>query len=269
MTEPLIWINGQILSENDAVIAAVDHGLLIGDGVFDTLAVRDGVLRFPERHFRRLRNGIDRLLIDPTPTADTLHSAIDELIATSGITRGRVRITVTPGAGGEGRSRGSAPTTMITIEQAAPAPSSVALTRVDWIRNERSALRGIKSTSWSENAQILRSVRSQGFDEAVLCDSTGLLSECCAANLFLVIDGEIATPSLRSGCLPGIIREVLLDSGLASERDLAPEQLIVAEEIFISSSINEIVGVSRVHDRKLLVDGPATLRARAAVADAD
>ena len=158
---------------------------------------------------------------------------------------------------------------MITIEQAAPAPSSVALTRVDWIRNERSALRGIKSTSWSENAQILRSVRSQGFDEAVLCDSTGLLSECCAANLFLVIDGEIATPSLRSGCLPGIIREVLLDSGLASERDLAPEQLIVAEEIFISSSINEIVGVSRVHDRKLLVDGPATLRARAAVADAD
>ena len=112
-------------------------------------------------------------------------------------------------------------------------------------------------------------MRSQGFDEAVLCDSTGLLSECCAANLFLVIAGEITTPSLRSGCLPGIIREFLLDSGLASERDLAPELLNLAEEIFISSSINEIVGVSRVDDRLLPVDGPATLRARVAVANAD
>jgi branched-chain amino acid aminotransferase len=269
MTEPLIWINGQILRKIDAVVAAQDHGLLIGDGVFDTLSVREGVLQFPDRHFRRLRHGIDRLGIEPTPTADTLRSAIDGLIETSGITRGRVRITVTPGVGGMGRSRGSAPTTIITIEPAAPVPVSVTLTRVDWIRNERSPLTGIKSTSWSENAQILRSVRSQGFDEAVLCDSTGLLSECCAANLFLVIGGEIITPSVRSGCLPGIIREVLLDSGLANERDLAPELLTVAEEIFISSSINEIVGVSGVDDRQLLVDGPATLRARAAVANAD
>jgi len=269
MTEPLLWMNGQILNENDAVVAARDHGLLIGDGVFDTLSVLDGVLRFPDRHLRRLRHSIDRLGIEPTPTANTLRSAIDELIATSGITRGRVRITVTPGVGGTARSRGSTPTTMITIEQAAPAPSSVTITRVDWIRNERSPITGIKSTSWSENAQILRSVRAQGFDEAVLCDSTGHLSECCAANLFLVIAGEITTPSVRSGCLPGIIREVLIDAGVASERDLVPELLDAAEEIFISSSINEIVGVSRVDDRQFLIDGPATLRARAVVADAD
>jgi branched-chain amino acid aminotransferase len=158
---------------------------------------------------------------------------------------------------------------IISIEEAAAPPDSMTLTQVEWIRNERSPLTGIKSTSWSENAQILRSVRAQGFDEAVLCDSTGLLSECCAANLFLVIDGRIMTPSWRSGCLPGIIREVLLESGDATECNLPPDQLLLAEEIFITSSINEIVGVSRVGDHHLLVDGPGTQQARAALATSD
>ena len=269
MTQSLIWFDGRILAENDIVISPRDHGLLIGDGVFDTLAIINGLVRFPDRHLRRLRSGIECLSISPTPDDTALRNAMDELVAASGITRGRVRITVTPGPGGEGRSRGTTPTTIISIEQAAAPPSSVALTRVGWIRNERSPLVGIKSTSWSENAQILRAVRSDGFDEAVLCDSTGLLSECCSANLFLAIDGTILTPSLRSGCLPGIIREVLLDSGLATECDLSPEQLAVADEIFISSSIHEIVGVSRVDDRALGVDGPETLRARTFVAGAD
>lgn len=265
----LMWVDGRILGEDEAAIHASDHGLLIGDGVFETLATREGRARFLDRHLRRLGIGASRLSIDRTPDPGVLGRVIEELIAASGITRGRVRVTITPGPGGAGRARGTTPTTIISIEQAPPAPDSATLSRVDWIRNERSPLAGIKSTSWSENAQILRSVRSRGFDEAVLCDSTGLLSECCAANLFLVIDDVILTPSTRSGCLPGIIREVLLESGVATESDLPPDRLLVADEIFITSSINEIVGVSRIDDHQLTVDGPGTRRARAALAAED
>ncbi len=269
MNGRLVWVDGRILTGAETAIAADDHGLLIGDGVFETLATRDGVARFLDRHLRRLGTGVRRLSIEPPPDPDVLRRAIEELIAAADITRGRVRLTVTPGSGGVGRARGTAPTVIISIEEAAAPPDSMTLTQVEWIRNERSPLTGIKSTSWSENAQILRSVRAQGFDEAVLCDSTGLLSECCAANLFLVIDGRIMTPSWRSGCLPGIIREVLLESGDATECNLPPDQLLLAEEIFITSSINEIVGVSRVGDHHLLVDGPGTQQARAALATSD
>jgi len=265
----LVWAQGRILADDEAAIAADDHGLLIGDGVFETLATTDGAARFLERHLRRLAIGVRRLSIEPPPDPDVLRRAIAELIAASDISRGRVRLTVTPGPGGVGRTRGTAPTTIISIEEAALPPDSATLTQVEWIRNERSPLAGIKSTSWSENAQILRSVRAQGFDEAVMCDSTGLLSECCAANLFLVVDGRILTPSSRSGCLPGIIREVLLESGVATACDLPPDRLQLAEEIFITSSINEIVGVSRVGDRDLMVNGPGTGQARAALAEAD
>lgn len=265
MSGRLLWIDGRILAGEDAVVAAEDHGLTIGDGVFETLASRDGVARFLDRHIRRLLAGVERLSIEPTPDPEVLRRAIEELLTTADITRGRIRLTITPGPGGDGRTRGRTPTTIISIEQAAPPPDSAALTQVDWIRNERSPLAGIKSTSWSENAQILRSVRADGFDEAVLCDSTGLLSECCAANLFLVIDGRILTPSLRSGCLPGIIREVLLETGVATECDLTVDRLLVADEIFITSSINEVVGVSRLDDRLLMVDGPGTQQARAAL----
>ena len=269
MNGRLVWVEGRILAGDEAAIAVDDHGLLIGDGVFETLATLDGVARFLDRHLRRLGTGVRRLSIEPAPDPDVLRRAITDLTAAADITRGRVRVTITPGPGGVGRARGTAPTTIISIEEAALPPESVTLTQVEWVRNERSPLAGIKSTSWSENAQILRSVRALGFDEAVLCDSTGLLSECCAANLFLVVDGRIMTPSWRSGCLPGIIREVLLESGVATECDLDPDQLLLADEIFITSSINEIVAVSRIGDHHLLVDGPGTQQARAALAVGD
>ncbi len=268
MTPAPMWINGRIVSSGDSTILTNDHGLLIGDGTFDTLAVRDGSPRFLARHLRRLRSGIDRLGIGPTPNDAALREAIGQLIASTGVQDARVRITVTAGPGLSARVRGTTPTTIVTIDELGAAPTSVALGTVEWTRNERSPLAGIKSTSWSENAQILRWVRAHGFDEAVLFDTTGRLSECCAANLFLVVDGAIATPALSTGCLPGIIREVLVESGAAVEADLTGVHLERATEAFITSSTNEVVSVSRIDSRQLSIDGPFTSMARDAVAAA-
>jgi len=266
MTEPSIWINGELLLASTPGIPANDHGFLLGDGVFDTLIIRDEKPIFLDRHLRRLRNGIDRLQIKGAPTDSELSTALSQLIAANNAADARLRITVTPGPGPSPRQRGTQPLTVITTSPLPDAPSSVSLCTVAWTRNERSPLAGIKSTSWGENAAILRHATTNSFDNAILCDSTGRLSECTTSNLFLVIDERIVTPSLASGCLPGIIREVLIEEKLAAEHDLFPSDFARATEAFITSSTTGVVPVQRIDDRTFPTNGLSTAAAHEAIA---
>jgi len=266
MNERTVSINGALVAASTTGVSMNDHGFLLGDGVFDTLIIRSGKPIFLDRHLRRLRNGIDRLQIENTPSDSELSEALLQLIAANNATDARVRITITPGPGSSPRHRGPQPLTVISTAPLADAPLPVSLCAVAWTRNERSPLAGIKSTSWGENATILRYAAAKGFDNAILCDSTGRLSECTTSNLFLVIDDCIVTPSLASGCLPGIIREVLLEENVSSERDLFPSDFERATEAFITSSTTGVVPVQRIDDRVFPTDGQFTATAHEAIA---
>lgn len=261
MTAQSMWLNGELIDDSSPAVFANDHGFLLGDGVFDTLAIHDGAPVFLDRHLRRLRNGVDRLLIANAPTDEELSSALSQLIEVNGIDDARARITITPGPGSSPRDRGAQPLTVISTSPLHEAPSSISLCTVQWTRNERSPLAGVKSTSWGENATILRFATTNGFDNAILCDSTGRLSECTTSNVFLVIGEQIVTPSLDSGCLPGIIREVLIDEQFVSEQDLVPSDLALATEVFITSSTTGIVPVHCVDERSYATHGPLTAAA--------
>ncbi len=261
MSTHVIWVNGELVESSTPSLSANDHGFLLGDGIFDTLIVRDRNPVFIDRHLRRLRSGIDRLLITNTPPDDQLTSAILLLLDANDLSDARVRITITPGSGLSALERGAQPLTVMTAVPLGAKPSSVSLCTVDWIRNERSPLAGLKSTSWGENASILRFARTNGFDNAILCDSTGRLSECTTSNLYLVIDQQIVTPTLDSGCLPGIIREVLLEKSIAVERDLFPTDLAKATEIFITSSTTGVVPAHRVDQLQFADDSQQTAAA--------
>jgi branched-chain amino acid aminotransferase len=261
MTAQSMWLNGELVDDETPALFANDHGFQLGDGVFDTLAIHDGTPTFLDRHLRRLRNGVDRLLITNTPTDEELTSALFQLIEANSIDAARVRITITPGPGPSPRDRGTQPLTVIATSPLHKAAPSVSLCTVQWTRNERSPLAGIKSTSWGENASILRYAATNGFDNAILCDSTGRLSECTTSNLYLVIDGQILTPSLDSGCLPGVIREVLIEEGFVSEQDLMPLDLALATEVFISSSTTGVVPVHCVDERSYATPGHRTAAA--------
>jgi len=248
MTTHVIWVNGELVESSKPSLSANDHGFLLGDGIFETLIVRDRNPVFIDRHLRRLRTGIDRLLITNTPHDNQLISGLMHLLETNELVDARVRITVTPGSGISALERGAQPLTVMTAAPLSPKPSSVSLCMVEWVRNERSPLAGLKSTSWGENASILRFARTNGFDNAILCDSSGRLSECTTSNIYLVIDNQVVTPTLDSGCLPGIIREVLLEKGIAAERDLFPADLAEASEIFITSSTTGVIPVHKVDE---------------------
>jgi branched-chain amino acid aminotransferase len=267
---PLVWLDGAILASGATHVSALDHGLLLGDGLFETLRVTGSRARFLARHIARLRRDADRLGIDPMVTDAELAAATETLISASGLHDARLRITLTSGPGPLAPARGSNSTMFLAIDLPPAPPSPARLVTVPWRRNERSALAGTKSTSWAENLQILRHVRSLDADDALLYDSREVLSECAAANLFIVIDDIVRTPALSSGCLPGVAREVLIERGLARESELTDEDLDVATEVFTTSSLVGARPVAMIDDRPIpVVDGDHTRRAAACLELAD
>lgn len=265
----LVWHDGRVVDPSEPIVDATDHGVLLGDGVFETLAVRGGRPRLLDRHLHRLRVGMARLDIVDGPDDASVRHAIDELLTASGLTDARIRITVTAGPGPSPRRRAGTPTVFVTIAPLGPAPTSVSLHVVPWPRNERSALAGIKSINWAENAHALRAATAAGFDNALFRDTQGRVSECATANIFAVIDGEVLTPALSSGCLAGTVRAVLLDAGVATEADLHPADLSGADGVFITTSTTGITPVHAIDELVLPSDAGAVTRARAALDAAD
>jgi branched-chain amino acid aminotransferase len=197
------WVGDALVPPSDARVSVLDHGVTVGDGVFETILVRDGVPFALTRHLARLERSTSGLGIRPVDPV-RVREAVAAVVASAGddAVRARLRITVTSGVGPFGSERGDAdPTLVVTLTPASEWPPTTTLATVPWVRNERSAIAGLKTTSYAENAVALAAAHRAGASEAVLADTTGRLSECTGSNVFVVVDDEVLTPSLRSGCL--------------------------------------------------------------------
>ena len=259
----MFWVNDGLVDAEHATVSVLDHGLTVGDGVFETILVRDGVPFALTRHLQRLRRSLAGLGIEG-PDDTVLRRAVASVVGGSGVGTdlSRLRITVTSGAGPFGSERGdSGATLVVTLAAAAPWPSTTSLATVPWSRNERSAIAGLKTTSYAENAIALAEATRRGASEAVLADTQGRLSECTGSNVFVVVDGVVATPSLDTGCLAGVTRELVLEWGEAvaemREALLPYDVLATADEVFITSSTRDVHPVVRIDDRELEA-GPVT-----------
>jgi branched-chain amino acid aminotransferase len=165
---------------------------------------------------------------------------------------GRLRITVTSGTGPLGSDRTFAePTLVISLAEQATWPATTKVLLVPWTRSENSPLAGLKTTSYAENVYALDAAKSQGFSEAIFCDTSGRLCEGTGSNIFLIKGEQIFTPSDTSGLLRGITRDLVIewanDSGFGIvERDVEPSELWDADEVFITSSTRDIHPVSEL-----------------------
>jgi len=209
----VIWMDGRLRAPRDAVVTAVDHGLTVGDGVFETCAVQDGQAFALTRHLRRLRTSALGLGL-PEPDEGAVRDGVAAVLAAAGPQAGRLRITLTGGPGPLGSNRltpdEQRPTLVVMAGPAVRAESARAV-RVPWVRNERSAVAGLKTTSYAENVVALAEAYRRGADEAVLANTVGELCEGTGSNVLVERDGELLTPALSSGCLAGITRELLLE----------------------------------------------------------
>nr|WP_246210867.1 aminotransferase class IV [Phytoactinopolyspora alkaliphila] len=261
----MIWVNGEMSPAAEATVSVLDHGLTVGDGVFETTKVVNGVPFAMERHIARLARSAAGLGL-PAPDGTLLRKAIAEVLDALGSPPlARMRITYTGGVSPLGSARGdSSPTLVVACVPVEPYPATTAIATVPWRRNERGATAGLKSTSYAENVIALERAHSLGASEAIVADTQDRLCEGTGSNIFVVVDGKLLTPSLATGCLAGVTRALVLEWTEAEEAELDFDVLQRAEEIFLTSSVRDVQAVDAViHDgerRELDAPGPVTRR---------
>ena len=147
---------------------------------------------------------------------------------------------------------------VVLLSEARPWPATTSLVTVPWPRNERSAVAGLKTTSYAENVIALEWAHERGASEALLLNTAGYVCEGTGSNVFAVIDGQVATPPLTSGCLAGVTRELVLEWCGGVEVDVTPEDLGRASEVFVTSSTRDVHPVDRLDAVTYVAPGPVT-----------
>jgi branched-chain amino acid aminotransferase len=263
-----LWVDGSLRPTAELSLSPLDHGVTVGDGVFETMRTERGEPFAVTRHLARLRRSATGLGLDVPYTDDELRAAIRDVLSANGPDAGRVRVTLTGGIGPLGSDRsGNTPTVLIASTEAKSWPESAVLLTVPWRRNEHSPIAGLKTTSYAENVVALERAHSSGADEAIFANTAGQLCEGTGTNIFVGIGGRLITPPLSSGCLAGITRELVVELTGAADELIAIERLADVDEAFITSSTRDVQAVSRIDDRTLPgCPGPLTIAARAAFA---
>ncbi|MEG3615181.1 aminotransferase class IV [Isoptericola haloaureus] len=212
----VIWAEGRLVGAGEAVLSAVDHGITVGDGVFETCTVFDGQVFALTRHLERLRRSATGLGLeapDEQKVREGVAAVLAEAVRLDGPFDGRLRITVTAGIGPLGSMRvPGAQSVVVAVQDSVMMPESRSA-RSPWPRNERSPIAGLKTTSYAENVVALADAKAKGGDESILPNTVGELCEGTGSNIFVERGGELLTPTLSTGCLAGITRALVLEWG--------------------------------------------------------
>jgi branched-chain amino acid aminotransferase len=258
------WIDGRMLPDATAPAVSVsDHGFTVGDGVFEAIKVVDGLPFALTRHLERLTRSAKGLGL-PEPDHEAVRRGVAAVLEGEPLSLGRIRITYTGGPAPLGSGRGdAAPTLVVVADRMTHWPETTAVATVAWPRNERGALAGLKTTSYAENVVALADARSRGATEAVFANLAGHLCEGTGSNVFYVVDGELRTPTLASGCLAGVTRALILEWHGGREVDEPIEVVRSASEVFLASTTRDVQAVSHWDDVELPAPGPVTREAAA------
>src|SRR5262245_58351327 len=214
------------------------------------------------QHLERLARSAAGLGL-PEPDLDKVRSAVGEVLYGTEEPLSRIRVTYTAGPAPLGSGRGDGEPTLVVV--AAPLPEAAENSRiatVPWPRNERGALAGLKTTSYGENVVMLAYAHERGAQEAVMANLAGKLCEGTGSNVFYVVDGELRTPTLESGCLAGVTRALILEWYGGREVDEPIDVIAQASEVFLASTTRDAQAVSRWDDCELPAPGPVTTEVR-------
>ena len=253
------WCNGSLIDPTAPAVSLLDHGLTVGDGVFEAIKVIDNQPFAITRHLRRLARSAHGLGL-PEPDLELIRKGIDETLAGQDIGHGRIRVTYTPGIAplGSHRTADAEPTIGIVTTEAPPQPRHTTAVTVPWPRNERGALAGLKTTSYGENVIALAYAAEREATEAIFPNLAGDVCEGTGTNVFCVFDGLVVTPPLSSGCLAGVTRALVIEWYDVHERDISMAELTTADEVFLTSTTRDVQGLVRLDDRTFPENQPVT-----------
>ena len=264
-----IYLNGRFVPERHARISVLDRAVQLGDGLFETIRGHSGRPAFLKEHLERIRHSASFLKIPFRHTDDELRAIMIELCRRNGASEARIRLTLTRGVLPDTLSIAAGkPALIATAEPYTPHPPrkyeegcslSVSTTRLC----SRSPLCLHKTLNYLEFLLAREEAARAGADEALLLNEKDNVAECSSANIFCVKRGEILTPDIASGILPGVVRAAAIRLSAAEglrvgEAPLALEELLQAQEVFITSSLRGIMPVGRIGDKAFGLERPLT-----------
>lgn len=257
-----IWIDGKLLPEEDAKIGVLDHGLLYGDGCFEGIRVYNGRIFKLQSHLERMWQSAERIRLDLPFTHEVIAAAVRETVEANGITDGYVRVVFTRGVGTLGLHPFLCPkpTVFVIADTIKLYPAELyeegmKIIVADRPRIPRECLDPqIKSLNYLNNILAKIEAIDAGVLEALMLNIDGWVSECTGDNIFVVKDGRLSTPPVDAGILDGITRRFVMNElcpalGLPiEERMMRLEEVLDADEVFLTGTAAEVIGVSQVGD---------------------
>jgi branched-chain amino acid aminotransferase len=271
-----IWFDGVIVPQHEAKVSVYDHGLLYGDGVFEGIRVYGGRIFKMQSHLHRLFESAERIRLSIPYTLAELEQALRDTVRAGGKPDAYIRLVVTRGVGTLGLNPFTCPMPHVFIicDSIQLYPPQLYDTGMKVIVAKRPRIPvacldpAIKSLNYLNN--ILAKIESidAGVLEAIMLNTDGQVAECTGDNIFVVKDGAVTTPPPEAGLLNGVTRRFVIDTlcpalGIACrERHLSLDDVYAADEVFLTGTAAEVIGVHAVGDRTIGSGhgGPVTQR---------
>ncbi len=257
-----VYLNGSIINNKEAKVSVEDRGFLLGDGLFETIRAYNGKPFLLKAHLQRLYSGLERLSITIRETEEELSGIVKRLLELNSLKDAYIRITVTRGLCSRGISTTDCtePTVCIVVKGFNPPDERLYREGVQLCFVQRPNLRipedaDIKSLSFLNYILARTEVERKGAFEGIMLNLSGHLTECTTSNIFFVKDGIFFTPAVETGILKGITRQTVISllkqNGYSVvEGRFLSDDLLEADEVFITNSLIEILPVSGIEDRK-------------------
>ena len=263
-----VFHNDRLLPIEKVRLSPGQAGLINGWGLFTTLRIVRGEAFAFERHWRRLEKDAAIICLPMPYAGPRVRVQLQEVIRANKVAEGCARIYLVYNQVGFFRSDESQATVDLIISTA-PLPEyrePLRLTVREHGRHAASALTGVKTISWLNNVWSVAQAQKEGFDEVVMLNERGEVAECTAANIYVVKGDLVLTPPLSSGCLEGVTRGILFEiageaGSAAKEQTLKLEDFYTADEVFLSSTNRNVIGVGEIAGHKITsAPGPITMR---------
>lgn len=261
------YVNGELVDESLASVSIFDTGLMHGVGLFETMRAYGGQIAFLYEHLRRLMASAQELELRIDHSVDELQEAIQRVVRANGLSDARVRLTITPGNPfTAGDDQAPANTVIVTATEATPYPTEyyqkgASVIISPYKQNPYDATAGHKTLNYFPRLRALQAAQKAGAIEALWFTTTNRLAEGCISNVFLVKEGELITPPLDVPVLPGVVRQQVLklaqQEGVEiSERECVINDVLQADEIFLTNSMMELMPVCRVERHAVADEKP-------------
>ena len=254
-----IIYNKKVVSSKEPCISHTDRGFTLGHGLFETILVKKGAFPALEYHWKRLVSSAPILGIALPFSREELESMLTELIIQNNLQDklASARVTITHGEAARGLLPAIAPNPnfVIAVFESAPhsdKPFSACI--VNTRKNEHTAASRVKTISYMDNILAKQEAMNQGFDEAILLNTASNVADGSISNIYIVQNGQVFTPPVVDGALPGVVRSILLAEFnplfQITEKTISPAELLEADEAFLTNALMGVKSVRKVDERE-------------------